>query len=225
LFFDDLRRRKIVSFCALDQEEALACQTAGLAFPDDVHALLSELRPEDGEALFLHEVEGYTASEISRVTGQPRGTVLSLVYRARERLLKLPKMKQNEFGMNNQQELRRALKSFYCARSLPRTRVDFLLQARTRMAQSARPWLTIPLVQIAALAATIVIFLLVADHEEYQQAVERGDPEITEILKQHGRAGVPMYLVYPAGVKDQQPVVLPELITSQTVIEAFTERG
>ncbi len=25
----------------------------------------------------------------------------------------------------------------------------------------------------------------------------KGDPEITEILKQHGRAGVPMYLVYP----------------------------
>ena len=27
----------------------------------------------------------------------------------------------------------------------------------------------------------------------------KGDPEITEILKQHGRAGVPMYLVYPGG--------------------------
>jgi RNA polymerase sigma-70 factor (ECF subfamily) len=51
--------------------------------------LLSELRPEEREALFLHEVEGYTASEISRMTGQPRGTVLSLMHRARERLLKL----------------------------------------------------------------------------------------------------------------------------------------
>ncbi len=38
--------------------------------------------------------------------------------------------------MNNQQELRRALKSFYCGRSLPRARVDFLLQAKTRMAKS-----------------------------------------------------------------------------------------
>jgi thiol:disulfide interchange protein DsbD len=48
-----------------------------------------------------------------------------------------------------------------------------------------------------------------------------GDPEITQILKQHGRAGVPMYLVYPAGRSDEQPVVLPELITSKMVLEAL----
>jgi anti-sigma factor RsiW len=75
--------------------------------------------------------------------------------------------------MNNQQELKRALKSFYCARSLPRARVDFLLQAKIRIAQPTRPWRTIPLVQIAALTAAIVIFLLVANHEEYQRAIER----------------------------------------------------
>jgi thiol:disulfide interchange protein DsbD len=48
-----------------------------------------------------------------------------------------------------------------------------------------------------------------------------GDPEITQFLKEHGRAGVPMYLVYPAGRRDQEPVVLPELITVQTVLEAL----
>jgi len=47
-----------------------------------------------------------------------------------------------------------------------------------------------------------------------------GDPEITQILKEHGRAGVPMYLFYPGG-KDRQPTVLPELITSQTVLDAL----
>jgi hypothetical protein len=36
-----------------------------------------------------------------------------------------------------------------------------------------------------------------------------GDSEITQILKQHGRAGVPMYLLYPAGGKE--PVVLPSI--------------
>ena len=51
----------------------------------------------------------------------------------------------------------------------------------------------------------------------------KGDPEITEILKQHGRAGVPMYLVYPAGGKETQPVLLPELITSQTVLDALNK--
>ena len=49
----------------------------------------------------------------------------------------------------------------------------------------------------------------------------KGDPEITEILKNHGRAGVPMYLVYPRGGKEDQPTLLPELITSQTVLDAL----
>lgn len=47
-----------------------------------------------------------------------------------------------------------------------------------------------------------------------------GDAEITQILKEHGRAGVPMYLFYPGG-KDRPPVVLPELISSQTVLDAM----
>src|SRR5215469_7489739 len=47
-----------------------------------------------------------------------------------------------------------------------------------------------------------------------------GDPEITQILKEHGRAGVPMYLFYPGG-KDHPPIVLPELISSQTVLDAM----
>ena len=51
----------------------------------------------------------------------------------------------------------------------------------------------------------------------------KGDPEITQILKKFGRAGVPMYLVYPSGPKDAQPVLLPELITSQTVLDALNK--
>jgi thiol:disulfide interchange protein/DsbC/DsbD-like thiol-disulfide interchange protein len=51
----------------------------------------------------------------------------------------------------------------------------------------------------------------------------KGDPEITEILKKHGRAGVPMYLVYPSGSKETEPVLLPELITSQTVLDALNK--
>jgi thiol:disulfide interchange protein len=48
-----------------------------------------------------------------------------------------------------------------------------------------------------------------------------GDPAITEILKSHGRAGVPMYLVYPGG--KNEPVLLPELISSQAVIDALNQ--
>jgi thiol:disulfide interchange protein/DsbC/DsbD-like thiol-disulfide interchange protein len=51
-----------------------------------------------------------------------------------------------------------------------------------------------------------------------------GDPEITQILKEHGRAGVPMYLFYPGG-KDRPPMILPELISSQTVLDALKASG
>jgi thiol:disulfide interchange protein DsbD len=51
----------------------------------------------------------------------------------------------------------------------------------------------------------------------------KGDPAITEILKSHGRAGVPMYLVYPGGGKEEEAVLLPELISSQTVLEALNK--
>jgi thiol:disulfide interchange protein len=49
-----------------------------------------------------------------------------------------------------------------------------------------------------------------------------GDPVITEILKRHGRAGVPMYLVYPGG-KNREPALLPELISAQNVLDALKQ--
>ena len=48
-----------------------------------------------------------------------------------------------------------------------------------------------------------------------------GDAYITELLRQHGRAGVPLYLYYPPGGPDQVPVVLPELINSQMVLDTI----
>jgi thiol:disulfide interchange protein len=51
-----------------------------------------------------------------------------------------------------------------------------------------------------------------------------GDPWITEILKEHGRAGVPMYLFYPGG-EAREPILLPELISSQTVLDALKQTG
>jgi thiol:disulfide interchange protein DsbD len=43
------------------------------------------------------------------------------------------------------------------------------------------------------------------------------DPEITKILKQFGRPGVPLYVLYPAG-KSVAPIVLPELLTKNIVL-------
>jgi len=47
-----------------------------------------------------------------------------------------------------------------------------------------------------------------------------GDPAITSILRRHGRAGVPFYLFYPAGGRDE-PVVLPELLTRKVVLDSL----
>ena len=49
-----------------------------------------------------------------------------------------------------------------------------------------------------------------------------GADDITKLLKQFGRAGVPLYVLYPAG-KPEAPVVMPELLTQQIVLDAFVE--
>ena len=89
LFIDQCRRRKIVHFESLDQPEPPVLPSPDADEPGlqgDVAALLGALRPAEREAVFLHYYEGRTAEEISQLTGQPRGTVLSLLHRAIIRL-------------------------------------------------------------------------------------------------------------------------------------------
>ena len=47
---------------------------------------LAQLRDEEREALLLSVVEGYSAGEIASLIGKPRGTVLSLVHRAKQKI-------------------------------------------------------------------------------------------------------------------------------------------
>src|SRR5438105_1775088 len=44
-----------------------------------------------------------------------------------------------------------------------------------------------------------------------------GDPAITKMLKQFGRPGVPLYVLYPGG--SAQPYVFPELLTKNIILE------
>ena len=44
------------------------------------------------------------------------------------------------------------------------------------------------------------------------------DPVITKTLKQFGRVGVPLYVLYPAATPNQ-PVILPELLTQALVLD------
>jgi len=48
----------------------------------------------------------------------------------------------------------------------------------------------------------------------------REDPKITEVLKAHGRSGVPLYLYYAPGATEAQ--VLPQILTPGLVIEAVS---
>lgn len=50
----------------------------------------------------------------------------------------------------------------------------------------------------------------------------RRQPEITKILNQFGRAGVPMYLIFPAG-RPEEFILLPEILTPSLVIEKLEE--
>jgi thiol:disulfide interchange protein DsbD len=45
------------------------------------------------------------------------------------------------------------------------------------------------------------------------------NPEISALLKQHGRDGVPLYLYFAAG--SQEPVVLPQILTPGLVIDTL----
>ncbi len=46
------------------------------------------------------------------------------------------------------------------------------------------------------------------------------NPDITRLLAKFGRAGVPLYVIFPAG-RPTEPIVLPEVITTGMVIEAI----
>ena len=50
------------------------------------------------------------------------------------------------------------------------------------------------------------------------------DPAITKFLKKFNRSGVPLYVIFPAG-RPTEPIVLPEVITSELVIAKLNEAG
>lgn len=91
-FLNEKRRERLVPMVSLEAVEAgertsTEGETALIrANAVDLSKALSKLRPAESEALFLTVAVGYTAQEVAQLTGQPRGTVLSLVHRARARL-------------------------------------------------------------------------------------------------------------------------------------------
>jgi RNA polymerase sigma-70 factor (ECF subfamily) len=63
------------------EDRAMARVRAGL-----VHEALWQLSDEQRIAITLMDLNGFSASEVARMTGSPRGTVLSRAHRGRKRL-------------------------------------------------------------------------------------------------------------------------------------------
>ena len=89
LHVDQYRWRQRVRFTSLDR--AMPSETdqrdgGKEAVHEEIGRMLGCLRDAEREALFLNVVAGYSAEEIAKLTGRPRGTVLSLMHRGRQKL-------------------------------------------------------------------------------------------------------------------------------------------
>lgn len=98
-FIDRYRRSRRVLFMSLesDREEDERNQEIpsddrwempDIIASDHLRDALAELRPEERETIYLAVVEEYTAQEIADMTDRPRGTILSLLHRTRNKLRK-----------------------------------------------------------------------------------------------------------------------------------------
>ncbi|TVP88280.1 MAG: RNA polymerase sigma factor [Pseudomonadaceae bacterium] len=102
LFIDQYRRDQLMVLEPMDtQDDAHLAQEVSL--DREIHArelteCLAQLRAPEREALFLSSVEGYTVTEIARMTGRPRGTVLSLIHRAKEKMRHLLAAEHSAFS-------------------------------------------------------------------------------------------------------------------------------
>ncbi|MBI5209237.1 MAG: RNA polymerase sigma factor [Elusimicrobia bacterium] len=94
-FIDLFRREKLVEIRSLEgmteqgEEDILGREDIAVEDSGTLERALDRVRPEEREALYLAAVEGYTAKEIGELTGKPRGSVLSLIHRGREKLRRL----------------------------------------------------------------------------------------------------------------------------------------
>lgn len=91
-FIDIWRKKKkvdMVKYDTVPEQAGVNSDPHDAILLERVHKALEELAPKEREALFLQCMEEYSASEISDLTGQPRGTVLSLISRGRKRLKSL----------------------------------------------------------------------------------------------------------------------------------------
>ena len=89
LFLDRCRRGSLISFSTLNEQPHLSDSCTEHRTVDsrlDLETILGTLPVEQRELLYLNCIEGFTADEIGEITGQPRGTILSKLARAKQKL-------------------------------------------------------------------------------------------------------------------------------------------
>ncbi|MDH5231964.1 MAG: RNA polymerase sigma factor [Gammaproteobacteria bacterium] len=93
IFYNQYKREKLVSIVSFDDEsqsvDASQSFEIDYAFSAaELEKILTDLKPIEREALYLQAVEGFSVSEVAQLLDVPRGTVHSLIFRAKKKLLK-----------------------------------------------------------------------------------------------------------------------------------------
>ncbi|MEM1213103.1 MAG: RNA polymerase sigma factor [Planctomycetota bacterium] len=90
-WIDSLRRGKLKTEAidAVAEDELIEPAVDYVPLEEMLEGLLGRVSARDRELLFLSAVEGYTAAEIGGLTGRPRGTILSALFRAKQKLRRL----------------------------------------------------------------------------------------------------------------------------------------
>ncbi len=93
LYFDQLRRDKVVPMVSLESEDVAIIEPVEqlsmeqlLINQQQVHQVIESLNSEENELLYLWAVEEHTVDEIAGIYEKPRGTVLSKLHRLKKRI-------------------------------------------------------------------------------------------------------------------------------------------
>lgn len=89
IFLDGCRRNSLLTFEGLSKDTIISNGSAGVQNTQDkldLETILGTLQSEEREILYLNCMEGFTAREVSEITKQPRGTILSQLARIKKKL-------------------------------------------------------------------------------------------------------------------------------------------
>jgi RNA polymerase sigma factor (sigma-70 family) len=86
IFIDQYRKQQKISFQSLESATIESNEPMSEELDEDLEKALGQLRPEEREMLYLNAVENYSAAELAQLAKRPRGTILSMIHRAKEKL-------------------------------------------------------------------------------------------------------------------------------------------